>query len=607
MRIMSDQTAPSARRGGGSLPEVLCVDDEAQILEGLTRSLRRHFAVTTALGAEAAMRLIKTGRDFAVVVSDLQMPAMDGIEFLRWVADNAPDTSGILLTGNANLSTAIAAVNAGFVFRFLTKPCPPADLIGAIHGAHERSEQKRAERLLISRAVDQDPLTGLPDRRRFARAVDEILEGSDGGTLSLVVLAVDDLELVRTTLGFAAVDQMLLAAVQRLQVATCDPRHGLQSAMLFRVDDRFALLWQATGVASAEMVAAHLLRTLESDVPIEGQSLRLRGHAGIVSVLDVDALVALRNAEGACMAALSGGTPRYAHFSTSANDLEHRRLKLSQLLRQPRVVDHLSLVYQPQWDLAANRLAGIEALARWQDPLLGAISPVEFIPLVEADADSAEWFGEWVLMTACRQRFAWRELIADHVRIAVNISATELCSGTLFDKVMRSLKSTGLPARLLEIEITESAAIADLARSDALLQALQREGIAVSIDDFGTGFSSLSYLASQPATSLKIDRAFIRSIETTGRRADLLRGICGLGHAMQMTVVIEGVESLALSPWLRSAGCDVAQGYSIARPLTPAAFETWFAGARHAIADALSEAAPDAGAVTCAPAREAAP
>lgn len=589
---MSDERASSPRTERDVLPEVLCVDDEPRILEALARGLRRHCKVTTAPGAQAAIRLIEAGREFSVVVCDLQMPAMDGIEFLRWVANNSPDTTGILLSGNVNLSTAITAVNAGSVFRFLTKPCPPADLIVAIRAAHERSDQRRAQRVLLSQAADQDPLTGLPDRRRFASAVGQMLEGASGSAVSLVVLALDDLELVRTTLGFVAVDEMLLAAARRLEVATCDPRQGLRRSILFRVDDRFALLWQTTGAASAEAITEQLLSTLESDVLIGDQRLRLQGHAGIVSVLDVDAMTALRNAEGACLAALTAGTPRFSHFSTSANDLEHRRLKLSQRLRQPRVVEELNLVYQPQWDLSANRLAGLEALARWQHPVLGAVSPAEFIPLIEADPHAAERLCDWVLRTACRQRARWQSILPDDVRVAVNISATDLRSGKLYGKVMRCLRETALRPHLLEIEITESAAIADLAQSDAQLQALRREGIAIAIDDFGIGFSSLSYLGSLPATSLKIDRTFIRDIDPSTRRADLLRGICGLGHAMQMTVVIEGVESLGLAPWLRAAGCDIAQGYSIARPLTPEAFEIWLATQRGAVADALAEALP---------------
>jgi predicted signal transduction protein with EAL and GGDEF domain len=570
-----------------TLPQILCVDDESKILEGIARTLRRHFQVTTALGSDSALQLLQSGQRFAVVVSDLQMPKMDGIEFLRWVAANAPDTSGILLTGNANLTAAIAAVNAGYVFRFLTKPCPGPQLIEAIHEGVARHDAKRSERLLLSQALDHDPLTGLPDRRRFPIDVKRMLDASPGATLTLLVIAVDEVNLVRGTLGHAAADELFIAAAHRLQVAVCDPRYGLQHAMLFRVDDRLALLWYTRTDISADVIAHHVLDTLKSDVCIDGQRLILRGRAGIADVTGPDAINALRNAEAACLDAIAAGDSRAAHFSALVNDREERRLQLLQRLRQPQFVEHLSCVYQPQWDLERNELAGIEALVRWHDPQMGAVSPGEFVPIAEQDAEIAERLGEWVLLTACRQRLEWRTIMPDSARIAVNISATQLRSGDLFEKIMRCLTLTGMPPELLEVEITESAAIADLARSDAQLQALRREGIAVAIDDFGVGFSSLSYLGELPASTLKIDRAFLRSIEEGGRRTDLLRGICQLGHAMRMNIVVEGVESLAIVDLLRDLGCNVAQGFAIARPLTPEGFSRWFATDRASIAATL--------------------
>jgi EAL domain-containing protein (putative c-di-GMP-specific phosphodiesterase class I) len=156
---------------------------------------------------------------------------------------------------------------------------------------------------------------------------------------------------------------------------------------------------------------------------------------------------------------------------------------------------------------------------------------------------------------------------------------------------MRCLERTGLPPALLEIEITESAAIADFTQSDAQLRELRRNGINIAIDDFGVGFSSLSYLAALPASSLKIDKAFVQAVEEGSPRADLLRGICELGHAMHLQVVVEGIESLRTAVWLRTVGCDVAQGYAIARPLTAAAFESWHRGDSALIAAALSDPA----------------
>lgn len=577
-----------------TLTRILCVDDEPNVLAGLRWTLRGTYDVTIALGAQAAIEEINSRGPFTVIVSDLNMPQMDGIEFLRWVSDHAPDTAGILLTGNTNLSVAIAAVNAGYIFRFLSKPCPPAQLLEAIAAGCVRSAAKCAERILLSQAVDQDAVTGLPDRRRFAADVARLREREPGMALTLIVIAIDDLELVKRTLGHAAADSAIVASARRLQAALREPRHELRHAVLFRIDDRLAVLWCEHANSPADLVATHLLNALHTHIVLAGQSVRLSGHVGI-AILDAepvgstasDVLVLLRNAEAACLETNAASGSRIAHFSASADAREQRRLRLLQGLRSPRFVANLSCVFQPQWALQGNRLIGLEALARWQDPELGAVSPAEFVPLAEEDSDVADRLADWMLVAACQQRRAWRTLISDEVRVGVNFSATQLRAGDLHERIRKTLADTGLPPSLFEVEITESAAVADFASATAQLSELRRQGVGVAIDDFGVGYSSLSYLVELPATCLKIDRAFVQGIEDRQRRLDLLRGICSLGHAMHMSVIVEGVESLDIAVWLRTIGCDAVQGYAISRPLSAAAFPDWYKRESPSIAAAL--------------------
>jgi predicted signal transduction protein with EAL and GGDEF domain len=578
-------------------PRILCVDDEPNVLAGLRRTLRRTYDVTVASGAASAIEIINSQGPFAVIVSDLQMPEMDGIEFLRWVSDHAPDCAGILLTGNANLSAAIAAVNAGYIFRFLTKPCPPPDLLDAIAAGCKRHVAKCAERILLNQAVDQDAVTGLPDRRRFAADVARLRASHPGMALALIVIAIDDLDLIKRTLGHAAADSAIVGSARRLQAALREPRHQLSHAVLFRVDDRLAVLWCERAVLPADQVAAHLLKAMEGDISLAGQNIRLAGRAGIamlgaepIGSAAEDPLLVLRNAEDACLAASAARGSRIAHFSASVHVREQRRLCLLQGLRNPQFVENLSCVYQPQWALQGNRLIGLEALARWQDPELGSVSPAEFIPVAEEDPEIANRLADWVLKSACRQRSLWRTLISDEVRVAVNFSATQLQSGDLNERVRNALAGAGLPPALFEVEITESAAIADFTRSTAELFELRRQGIGVAIDDFGVGYSSLSYLAELPATCLKIDRAFVLGIEDHQRRIDLLRGVCSLGHAMHMHVIVEGVESLSTAAWLRTVGCDAVQGFAISRPLLTEAFPKWYQRESPAVAAALLDA-----------------
>ena len=581
----------------GPIPRILCVDDEPQVLAGLRRTLRGFYNVTVALGAEKAIEEINSHGPFEAIVSDLHMPGMDGIEFLRWVASHAPDTSGILLTGNANLGSAIAAVNAGFIFRFLTKPCARSDLLDSIAAGCKRYAAKRAEHRLLPHTAARDPVTGLPDRRRFVADVERLHQHSPSMPLAVVVIAVDDLELVRRTLGHAAADQALAAASRRLKGAMRHSYLQLRHVALFRIDDRLVVLWCELATLPADQIATHLLKTMEVDVSIAGQTVRLSGHAGIATLganrdgssTAEDPLIALRNAEGACLAASAARGSRIGYFSASIQAREQRRLQLLQGLRSPQFITNLSCVFQPQWSLQGNSLLGLEALARWQDPELGAISPAEFIPLVEQEPEIANRLTDWMVMTACQKRREWRALIPDAVRVAVNFSATQLQTGDLHRRIRSALLGANLPPTLFEVEITESAAIADFACSTAELLELRRQGVGVAIDDFGVGFSSLSYLAELPATCLKIDRAFVQGIEDHHRRMDLLRGICSLGHAMQMNVIVEGVESLRLAAGLRTVGCDAIQGFAIARPMLPSAFSHWYGHERLSIASALAD------------------
>ena len=576
-------------------PRVLCVDDDLRVLTGLARILARDYDVSTVDNAAEAIALSTASAPFEVVVTDLKMPNIDGIDLLRWFGINSPDSVGILYSGRADLTTIADAVNAGHIFRFLNKPCLPAELLEAVRAGHERYATQTTTRLLLRQAIDEDVLTGLPDRRRFAKDVARLVEGEPGSPLAVVVVSIDDIELVRRTLGFAAADGLMVQAARRLQSFMRDPKFLLRQAVLFRIDDRLALLWSETSQAHAQEVATHLIRGMAVDVVVAEHKLSLSCHAGIATIDPCaasagsvsDPLTALRNAEAACLEAVSTSDSRLGLFSVSAHSRERRRLELLRRLRSTEFLDNITLSYQPQWHLRGNRLVSLEALVRWQDPELGTVTPNEFIPLAEEHAETATRLGEWVLETACRQRLLWRSMMPDVVRVGVNISATQMRTGDLHERVLDCLRRTELPPELLEVEITESVAIADFTKSDAQLQALRRHGVNVAIDDFGVGFSSLSYLAQLPATTLKVDRSFIAGLNGDVRSLDLLRGICGLGHAMHMTVVAEGVESLDTVAWLDNSGCDVVQGYAIGRPMTASRFAQWYRRERVEFSQAL--------------------
>jgi EAL domain-containing protein (putative c-di-GMP-specific phosphodiesterase class I) len=242
------------------------------------------------------------------------------------------------------------------------------------------------------------------------------------------------------------------------------------------------------------------------------------------------------------------------------------RLKLENALRGALARNEIEVVYQPIVDLRTGKVTATEALARWHHPELGTIPPDEFIPIAE-QTGTIDAIGEWVLRTACRETQAWREAGYADLRVAVNVSAEQFNGGSLGARIPAILRDTGLPASALELEITESVAMKDANSAVSILQSMKRMGIRIAIDDFGMGFSALSYLRRFPIDILKIDRTFVH--EVLGPREDgaILRSIVALGRELGLTVHAEGVETGEQRDSLASLGCDRAQGYDIARPM----------------------------------------
>lgn len=549
------------------MPRVLCVDDDSNLLEGLQRHLRRHCEVRIAVGAENALKLMAQEEPFSVVVSDLRMPGMDGITFLREVAQRMPDAAGVLLTGNADLNAAITSVNEGHVFRFLTKPCPPPVLISVVLDAHQHGQRRKLQQQLILDASERDMLTGLADRRRFIIDVDKHRSLAPQACLLVLVVSIDDIPVVRQTLGHAAADQLMVTCAQRMGT--------LNDTSVYRLGDQLALL-RTDHAPLLHLFAEQTLKRASSEMTLGTQVIRpsIRIGATTLNTLYYDAEAALRDAQSACAAAEPIEGRRIRVYSADVVARDARRMQLVQALRSPRLFEELSCVYQPQWNLPDYTLAGIEVLLRWNNPRLGAVSPAEFMPIAEQEGLS-ERIGDWVLQEGCRQRLAWCGLVPDHVRIAVNLSAREFDDVRLLKRIQNRLAELRFRPTWLELEITESIAMADLHASVTTLRHLRELGISVAIDDFGIGYSSLSYLAHLPTDALKLDRTFLLNLQSMPNMVNLVRGVAQLGHAMGMRVLAEGVESLAQLRLLATLGCDAAQGYAIAVPAAAEAFTQW--------------------------------
>jgi EAL domain-containing protein (putative c-di-GMP-specific phosphodiesterase class I) len=247
-----------------------------------------------------------------------------------------------------------------------------------------------------------------------------------------------------------------------------------------------------------------------------------------------------------------------------------RRLDLENGLRRALEQDELVLHYQPQVDLASGRVISMEALVRWQHPRFGLIGPDEFIPIAEASS-LIEPLGAWVLREVCRQLSEWQAAGFPEMRIAVNFSAKQFRDAHLVRNVLDVLEQHSLASCFIEIEITESEILKNPAQVQALLQDFADLGIAISLDDFGTGCSSLNHLRSFPGAAIKIDQSFIRNVCDDPHDAAIVRSLIVMAHSLKLKVVAEGVETLAQLEFLRAHGCDLLQGFAIARPLPAAA------------------------------------
>jgi len=283
---------------------------------------------------------------------------------------------------------------------------------------------------------------------------------------------------------------------------------------------------------------------------------------------DGDKVVALlKNADAALRHAKREGKNNFQFYTASMNADAARRMDVENKLRRALENGELSVHYQPKVETATGRLVGVEALMRWHQPELGDVSPADFIPLAE-ETGLIVPLGEWVLTTACAQGVRWQREGFGPLQIAVNLSARQFWQDDLAPTVARVLAETGLPPRLLELELTESTFMRDAEATITTLGALKAMGVGLAVDDFGTGYSSLGYLQRFPIDALKIDRSFIRDVTTNTDSAAITRTVIAMGRNLNLTVVAEGVETGAQFDFLRGEGCHQIQGFLISRPLS---------------------------------------
>ncbi|MEH6627241.1 MAG: EAL domain-containing protein [Motiliproteus sp.] len=429
------------------------------------------------------------------------------------------------------------------------------------------TERKKSEAIIENLAY-YDPLTKLPNRQLLFDRMDVALATAhrDGSNMAVIFADLDHFKRINDSLGHTAGDQVLREVAERMRSCV---REG---DTLSRIggDEFVMLLTEMDSIDVAYRLAQRITESLKQPIIVDGHELHISTSMGC-STYPQDGNsrnTLLKNADTAMYRAKQSGRNVFHHYCAKMNDKSMRRLNMETRLRAALSKNEFFIHYQPKVDLHSNKIAGVEALLRWQDEELGTVPPTEFIKLAE-DLGLINDIGRWVLQQACQQCRRWIDSGAAPLQISVNVSAQQFLRGTLIQEVSEALTESRLPAHLLDLEITESCLIKDPDSVADTLTELRYHGVTISMDDFGTGYSSLSLLKRFPLDYLKIDRSFMEGIPDDSDNAELVSTIILMAHNLRLKVIAEGVENAEQMKYLKTLNCDQIQGFYYSLPLPP--------------------------------------
>ena len=432
--------------------------------------------------------------------------------------------------------------------------------------------ERKEARTQIARLAYYDVLTELPNRVQLRQLTEQIIANCPaGGHVALLFLDLDHFKDVNDTLGHSAGDEYLVELARRLRAQIGS------NGLLGRLGgDEFVVVLPDCDAASASAVASRLMEALALPLQLGDRQVPMSASMGISlypdSASDIDAL--MQQADAAMYQAKQAGRSTHRLFNGEMSRLAEQRLVFTAALRGAIANDSLKLLYQPQIRMRDEAIHGVEALARWNDPRLGEVSPAKFVQLAE-ECGLIEKIGQWSIREACRQLAAWRRAGLEVPSVSVNLSAINFQNANLAALVADTIAANDLAPEALMLEITESVIMNERSAALETMTAIRRLGVGLSLDDFGTGYSSLSRLAHLPIRELKIDRGFMQEIEVDASARAVATAVVRVGQSLKMTVVAEGVETEGQRRLLAELGCDAVQGFLYAPPLSPAEFERW--------------------------------
>jgi diguanylate cyclase (GGDEF)-like protein len=537
---LDTQTVPAFLHARRQLDAVL----NEGIDSGVRASLERRSAI-----AEDAVERSRT-----VLLVSLAVSVVLGMAALLWVRARITRPVARLMAAieHGEAEQASAALDRNDEFGVLARALA------------EAADGRMALERELRRQALHDPLTGLANRTLFKERVERALaDGGDQSKVAVAFLDLDDFKTVNDSLGHAAGDELLVKVAQRVSdsVKTSDTAARLGG-------DEFAVLLE--DVDDIAVPAGRILDALADPFQLEGRQVTVRGSIGIAPYQEgQSAAELLRNADAAMYSAKFQGKGRYLVFDQAMHSAAVHRFELKNELEMAIVNHEFQLVYQPVVELSTRRRVAVEALIRWDQPGRGLVSPGDFLPLAEETGAIVE-IGRWVLNDACERAVEWRRAPrSEDLRLSVNVSPTQLKDPGFAEDVSRALADSGLPAAALVLEITENVFLLDDEEIASVLDRLVALGVTIAIDDFGSGYSSLGYLSKLPIGILKIDRSITSGIDRDPHEAAVAKAILGLGNALGLEIIAEGIETPGQLAELERHGCRLGQGFLLGRPAKP--------------------------------------
>ena len=579
-------------------PRILVIDDDEQVRRVLLDIFCEVYNCREACSAEEALTVLAQ-ESFDLVLSDINMGGMSGLELVPHVHSLSPDSVVLMISGQSNIETAIEAMHAG-AFDYIMKPFDIRHVEAALERAlkqrllltEKRRYKDELEKLLQERTAEvdrlayYDTLTSLPNRTLFEDRLTQAVALAQRADkrVAILFIALDQLKKVNDTLGHLAGDQLMQQIAVRLRGCVTES----DTVARFGGDQFVVMLPEIERTKDAVDIVALIQETLNPSFKLGRQELFATASVGISFFPDdgKETSSLVKNAGAALYRAKKSGGNEYRFYTADMHVKASKRFELETSLRHAIDNHEFLLHYQPRVAIDSLQIVGVEALVRWQHPQLGLVPPLDFIPLAE-ETGLILPIGEWVLREACRQNREWQNKGFAPMRVGVNISARQFQQQHLAETVMRILEETDLGPEFLELELTESSIMSNAEATIVVLTKLQTMGIAISVDDFGTGFSSLSYLKRLPIDSLKVDQSFVRELATDPDDAALVMAIVNLAHTLRLRVVAEGVETQEQLRFLRLLRCDEIQGYLISKPLPVEGIEQLLATPRPLLRDAV--------------------